>query len=205
MSNDESQRRHWDRHARTYDRQMTFMERRFLRDTRPWVCRQARGDTLEVAIGTGRNLPYYTENVRLSGVDLSPAMLDIARQRATELGRDVDLRLGTAHDLNFADATFDTVVCTLSLCAIPDDQRAVAEMVRVLRPGGLLLLADHVIGATRPVRALQRLIEMISVPAAGEHFRRRPIRHVQAAGLTIEQEQRFARGVIERLSARKAA
>ncbi|MFI7523772.1 class I SAM-dependent methyltransferase [Micromonospora globbae] len=205
MSSDESQRRHWDRHARTYDRQMSFVERRFLRDTRAWVCRQATGDTLEVAIGTGRNLPYYPENIRLTGIELSPVMLDIARQRATALERDVDLRLGTAHHLDFPDATFDTVVCTLSLCAIPDDQRAVAEMVRVLRPGGLLLLADHVIGATRPVRALQRLIEVISVPTAGEHFRRRPIRHVQAAGLTIEQEQRFARGVIERLSARKPA
>lgn len=205
MSTDESQRRHWDRHARTYDRQMSFVERRFLRDTREWVCRQATGDTLEVAIGTGLNLPFYPEDVRLTGVELSPAMLDIARRRARELGRGVDLQLGTAHDLAFPDASFDTVVCTLSLCAIPDDRRAVSEMVRVLRPGGLLVLADHVIGATVPVRALQRVIELISVPAAGEHFRRRPIRHVEAAGLAIEQHQRFARGVIERLAARKPA
>lgn len=205
MSTDESQRRHWDRHAPTYDRQMTFMERHFLRDTREWVSRQATGDTLEVAIGTGRNLPFYPEDVRLTGVELSPAMLDIARQRARDLGRTVDLQLGTAHDLAFPDATFDTVVCTLSLCAIPDDRRAVSEMIRVLRPGGLLLLADHVVGATVPVRALQRLIEVVSVPAAGEHFRRRPIRHVEAAGLTIEQHDRFARGVIERLTARKPA
>ncbi|MGC1213301.1 MAG: SAM-dependent methyltransferase, partial [Micromonospora sp.] len=90
------------------------------------------------------------------------------------------------------------------LCAIPDDHRAVDEMVRVLRPGGLLLLADHVVGATRSVRAIQRLIELVSVPAAGEHFRRRPIRDVAAAGLHIEK-QRFAAGVIERLAARKPA
>ncbi len=78
-------------------------------------------------------------------------------------------------------------------------------MVRVLRPDGLLLLADNVIGATRPVRALQHLIELVSIPRAGEHFRRRPLHHVQAAGLRIEQHQRFARGVIERLAARRAA
>ncbi len=203
MKTDESQRRYWDRHARGYDRQMSFVERRFLRDTRAWICGQAGGDTLEVAIGTGRNLPYYPQGVRLTGVELSPAMLDIARQRVSELGREVDLRLGTAHDLDFPDGRFDTVVCTLSLCAIPDDERAIGEMIRVLRPGGMLLLADHVAGATRPVRALQRLIELVSVPAAGEHFRRRPIRHVQAAGLNIEQHERFARGVIERLAARK--
>ena len=205
VSNDEKQRRHWDRHARGYDRQMSFMERRFLRDTREWVCRQAAGDTLEVAIGTGRNLPFYPDGVRLTGVELSPAMADIGLQRARELGRDVDLRLGTAHDLEFADGAFDTVVCTLSLCAIPDDRRAVTEMVRVLRPGGLLLLADHVIGATVPVRALQHLIELISVPVAGEHFCRRPILHVEAAGLMVEKHERFARGVIERLAARRPA
>lgn len=205
MSNDEKQRRVWDRQARGYDRQMAFIERRFLRDTRAWICRQAAGDTLEVAIGTGRNLPYYPGGVRITGVELSPRMLEIAGQRAAELGREVDLRLGTAHRLDFPDAAFDTVVCTLSLCAIPDDHRAVEEMVRVLHPGGLLLLADHVVGATRPVRAIQRLIELVSVPAAGEHFRRRPIRNVAAAGLHIEKHQRFAAGVIERLAARKPA
>ncbi|MEV5694766.1 class I SAM-dependent methyltransferase [Micromonospora globbae] len=203
MSTDEGQRRYWDRHASSYDRQMSFVERRFLRDTREWICRQASGDTLEVAIGTGRNLQYYPPELRLTGVELSPAMLEIARLRTTDLGRDVDLRLGTAHDLDFPDRSFDTVVCTLSLCAIPDDRRAVAEMVRVLRPGGLLLLADHVVGATWTVRALQGLVELVSVPTAGEHFRRRPVRHVQDAGLEIERRDRFARGVIERLAARK--
>ncbi|AXH93650.1 class I SAM-dependent methyltransferase [Micromonospora aurantiaca] len=205
MSDDEKQRRVWDRHAAGYDRQMAFIERRFLRDTREWICRQATGATLEVAIGTGRNLPYYPDSVRITGVELSPRMLEIAGRRATELGREVDLRPGTAHDLDFPDAAFDTVVCTLSLCAIPDDHRAVEEMIRVLRPGGLLLLADHVVGANRPVRAIQRLIELVSVPAAGEHFRRRPIRDVAAAGLHIEQHQRFAAGVIERLAASKPA
>jgi len=203
MGTDDSQRRYWDRQARTYDRQMGFVERHLLRDTRPWICGRAGGDTLEVAVGTGRNLPFYPDDVRLTGVELSPAMLDLARKRAADLGRAADLRLGTAHHLDFPDGHFDSVVCTLSLCAIPDDERAVAEMIRVLRPGGLLLLADHVAGATRPVRAVQRLIEFVSVPYAGEHFRRRPIRHVTAAGLVIEHHERFARGVVERLVARK--
>ncbi|MCI4066882.1 class I SAM-dependent methyltransferase [Micromonospora sp. R77] len=205
MSADEKQRRVWDRHAAGYDRQMSVLERRFLRDSRQWVGEQAHGDTLEVAIGTGRNLPHYPRDVRLTGVELSPNMLAIARRRAADLGREVDLRLGTAHRLDFPDGTFDTVVCTLSLCAIPDERRAVAEMARVLRPGGLLLLVDHVVGATRPVRALQRLIELVSVPTAGEHFRRRPLHQVEAVGLRVERQERFARGVIERLAARRPA
>src|SRR3982750_3511867 len=85
----------------------------------------------------------------------------------------------------------------------PDERRAVADMARVLRPGGLLLLADHVEADAWWARGIQRLIELASIPLAGEHYRRRPIRHVRALGLTIEAHRRFARGVIEQFAARK--
>lgn len=196
-------RRYWDKESKTYDKQMQFFERVFAPDSRVWVCGQAVGDTLEVAIGTGLNLPHYGDDVQLTGVDLSPAMLDLARRRAERLGRHVDLREADAHALPFAAASFDTVVCTYGLCAIPDDSRAVTEMNRVLRPGGLLLLADHIAGAAWPTRAVQRLFELFTVPLQGEHFLRRPLNHVEAEGLDIEQRERFKLGAIERLSARK--
>jgi ubiquinone/menaquinone biosynthesis C-methylase UbiE len=203
MSN-ERLRRYWDKHAASYDRQMDFAERRFFGDTRQWVCSQASGDVLEVAIGTGLNLEHYPrDGVRLTGVEWSPAMLDLARHRANRLGWTVDLRQGDAQALEFADASFDTVVCTFSLCAIPGDSKAVHEMARVLRPGGLLLLADHVAAAAGPVRALQWLIELVSVPVGGEHFRRRPLRLVEALGFAVERRDRFKLGIIERLTARK--
>jgi ubiquinone/menaquinone biosynthesis C-methylase UbiE len=196
-------RRYWDRHARGYDRQMRFFDRIAFGESRAWICGQATGQVLEVAIGTGLNLPLYPEGVELTGIEWSPAMLDRARRRAADLGRAADLREGDAHHLPFPDASFDTVVCTLSLCAIPDDQRAVAEMIRVLRPGGRLLLLDHVAGSTLPVRAVQRLIERVTIPLGGEHFRRRPLHHVQAAGLHLERHDRFKLGIVERLTARK--
>jgi SAM-dependent methyltransferase len=142
-------RRHWDRQSVGYDDKMDRAERLF-GDTRAWVCRQATGEVLEVAVGTGLNLGLYPGQVTLTGMDLSPAMLDVARRRATGLGRDVDLRVGDAQRLEFVDASFDTVVCTFGLCAVPDDGGAVGEMVRVLRPGGLLLLADHVVSTSWP-------------------------------------------------------
>ncbi|GAA3515335.1 class I SAM-dependent methyltransferase [Actinocatenispora rupis] len=195
--------RYWDRHAATYDAQMARIERRFFGDAREWVCGQARGDVLEVAVGTGRNLGHYPPGVRLVGVDFSREMLALARRRAAALGRTVALGVADAHALPFAAGTFDTVVATFSLCAIADDRRAVAEMVRVLCPGGYLLLADHVAGTAWPTRAVQALIELGSVPAGGEHFRRRPIRHVRAAGLTVERHDRYRLGVVERLAARR--
>jgi ubiquinone/menaquinone biosynthesis C-methylase UbiE len=198
-------RHYWDKHARTYDTQIAFWERRLFADGRQWVCHQAAGEVLEVAIGTGRNLPHYPTDVRLTGVEFSPAMLDLARRRADELGCQVDLRLGDAQALDLPDASFDTVVCTLSLCAIPNHQQAIAEMRRVLRPGGRLLLLDHVAGAPRWVRAVQWLLERLTGPLQGEYLRRRPFQQVQAEGFEVERQERSKLGIVERLAARKPA
>jgi len=198
-------RRYWDKHARNYDKQMAFWERRLFGDGRQWVCAQATGDVLEVAIGTGRNLPYYPQGIRLTGVDFSPTMLQLARRQADRLGRTVDLRLGDAQALQLPDASFDTVVCTFSLCAIPDEPQALAEMRRVLRPGGRLLLLDHVAGTSRWVRAVQWLLEQVTRPLNEEHLLRRPLLQVQAEGFQIERAERFKLGIVERLAARKPA
>jgi ubiquinone/menaquinone biosynthesis C-methylase UbiE len=198
-------RRCWDKTSVSYDRQMQFYDRVLLAGSRPWVCAQATGHTLEVAIGTGLNLPLYPAGAELTGIDFSPAMLGIAQTRARQLGRMVDLQIADAQALPFPDASFDTVVCTFSLCAIPDERRAVGEMIRVLRPGGLLLLADHIAGATWPVRRLERALELATVPLRGEHMLRRPLRQVQAEGLQIQRRERFKLGMVERLAARKPA
>jgi ubiquinone/menaquinone biosynthesis C-methylase UbiE len=195
-------RRYWNKHSASYDKQMRFFDRTLFKDSREWTCTRASGNTLEVAIGTGLNLPFYPQAVRLTGIDLSPAMLSIARDRASNLGRAVDLREADAHALPFPGASFDTVVCTFSLCAIPDEHLAVAEMKRVLKPGGALLLADHVAGSTRLVRAIQRLLEILTVPLGGEHFLRRPSTLVQNDGFEIEGQDRFNLGMVERLAAR---
>jgi ubiquinone/menaquinone biosynthesis C-methylase UbiE len=198
-------RRYWDKHARNYDKEMAFWERRLFAGGRQWVCSQATGEVLEVAIGTGRNLAFYPKDVRLTGIEFSPEMLALARKEADRLGLEADLRLGDAQALDLPDDSFDTVVCTLSLCAIPDDRRAVAEMRRVLRPGGRLLLLDHVAGTPVWVRAVQWLIERVTVPQSEEHLLRRPLLHVQAEGFEVERQERAKLGIVERLAARKPA
>src|SRR3954466_9900203 len=90
------QRRVWDEAAPSYDRQMALFERLLLGDGRAWVGRRVGGSVLEVALGAGVNLPHYPAGATLTGVELSPRMLGVARQRAVELGRDVDLREGDA-------------------------------------------------------------------------------------------------------------
>jgi len=175
----------YEKEARKYDREMNFFDRLLFAGAREWVCAQATGEVLEIGIGTGRNLPHYRHDVRLTGVELSPAMLEIARARARKLGRDVDLRVGDAQTLEFGDNSFDTVVCTLSLCTIPDDGAAVAEMGRVLRPGGRLLLLEHVRSPLLPVRLAQRLLDPLAVRFEADHLLREPLDHLRAEGFEV--------------------
>jgi ubiquinone/menaquinone biosynthesis C-methylase UbiE len=196
-------RRIWDCYAARYDRDMRVVERVLFGGGREWVCGQARGDVLEVAVGTGLNLPFYPPGVTLSGLDLSPAMLAVARDRALELRRDITLREGNAEALPFPDATFDTAVCTLGLCSIPDDRAAITEIYRVLRPGGQALLLDHVAAPSRTVRTGQRLLELITVPLAADHQTRRPLPLLVQAGFDIDRSVRSKAGTVERLRAVK--
>ena len=189
--------------APRYDRWMGLGERVFLgAEHRGWVCSQATGATLEVAIGTGLNLPHYPPDVRLTGIDLSPEMLELARRRAAELQMTVELRLADAQDLPFPDAAFDSVVCTYGLCSVPDEVRTIAEMDRVLAPGGSLLLVDHIRSSVPPIVWLQRLLELHPKRIKGE-LTRRPSMGVRAAGLRILRADRSRLGMVERLMARK--
>jgi ubiquinone/menaquinone biosynthesis C-methylase UbiE len=158
---------------------------------------------LEIAIGTARNLPFYPDDIRLTGIELSPPMIEIARKRAEELGREVDLRLGDAEALEFADESFDTVICTYSLCTIPDDRAAVREARRVLRPGGKFVLAEHVRSPVGIVRSIERLIEPLAVRFGGDHLMREPLEHLEAEGFTIEAVERSKLGIVELITAVK--
>lgn len=193
----------YDMMAPRYDRVIAIADRVLFADGRQWACAAATGQVLEIAIGTGRNLPFYPPGAQLTGVDLSPGMLARARTRAETLAHPVDLQLGDAQRLSFPDASFDAVVATLTMCSIPDDQAAVAEMARVLRPGGRLVLLDHVVSTSRPVRAVQRLLDPALVRLQGDHLLRDPEIAVRRAGLVIEELTRSRWGIVLRLAARK--
>lgn len=196
-------RRVQGRIAPSYDRRIGFFERVLFGGGREWVCSRAAGEVLEIAVGTARNLHHYGEDIHLTGIELSPEMLAVAHERQRDLGREADLRLGDAQALEFADERFDTVVCTLGLCTIPDAQRAVGEVHRVLRPGGRFLLLEHVRSPARLVRGVQRLLDPIAVRLEADHLTREPLEQLTAAGFAIEELERSKWGIVERVAARK--
>lgn len=199
----ERQRRQYAKEAPKYDEESGSAERWFFgSEHRGWACGRAIGGTLEVAIGTGLNLAKYPPDVCLTGIDITPEMLALARVRASDLGRPVALCESDAQALPFPDNTFDTVLSTYSMCSVPDEGRAVLEMKRVLKAGGRLILVDHVRSSVAPIYWIQRLMEL--APSRGKReLTRRPITHVLAAGLRIEETDRSRAGMIERLAARK--
>lgn len=192
----------YEKDAPRYDRTMGFFERLLFRDARRWVCSQASGDVVEIAIGTGLNLPHYPEGVRLTGIELSPAMLERARERAAELGREVDLRVGDATALDLPDDSVDTAVSTFTLCTIPDARAAVGEVRRVLRPGGRFVFAEHVRSPAAPIRFGQRLLNPLAVRFQADHLLREPLEYLSEHGFRLESVERYSAGIVERGVAR---
>ena len=119
------------------------------------------GRVLDVGVGTGLELPMFTPNVRIVGVDLSEPMLDIARKRVTQKGlaNVEDLRVMDAMNLEYPDASFDAVVAPYVVTVVPDPRRTLEEMARVTRPGGEIVIVNH-IGADRgPIAAIEAFME----------------------------------------------
>ena len=193
---------YWDGEAATYDRRTAFVERRLLSPARTWAAARVVGRTLEVAIGTGANLPYYAARpTRLTGVDLSAQMLAAASRRAAGLGVRIDLLQADVAALPFASGSFDTVLCTFSLCGVPDERDALREMGRVLAPGGRLVVADHVVSSAGAFRLLQRLLDATAPRESGEHHRRRPVLVVPDAGLVVAEQEASRFRLVERFVA----
>jgi ubiquinone/menaquinone biosynthesis C-methylase UbiE len=193
----------FDASANQYDKAMAFNEKLLFGDGRAWACSQARGKVLEIAIGTGLNLPFYPTNIELTGIEISAVMLEIARRRAQSIGREVELVIGDAQELPFPDQRFDTVICTIALCSIPDELKAAAEAYRVLRPGGRFVALEHVRSPNIIIRSLERLLDSYTVRTQGDHLLREPVEILWEVGFSIEYLQRRKLGIIERLIARK--
>ena len=188
----------WEKSAERYDNMMNWMDRRLFVGGREWLAERAKGKVLEVAVGTGRNLAYYPTDIDLVGIDLSPATLEMARERAVALGLDVELREADGQALPFEDETFDTVIAGLCMCNFPDPIKAVGEMKRVLKPGGSLVALDHVRSPVLPVRLVQRAINPLAVRFEGDHQTREPLEYYRHHGFEIVELERLKWGIVER-------
>lgn len=178
----------YDRIAWMYDLSEYFVESLAFRRWRRRLWSQVpSGNGLEVGVGTGKNIPYYPPEARVTAVDLSPKMLKRARRRANRTEADVELMEMNAERLEFPDNTFDWAVATFVFCSIPSPVHALRELSRVVKPDGRIYLLEHV-RIDRPV--LGRLMDIfnpIAVRLSGANINRQTVKNVEASGLTIER------------------
>jgi ubiquinone/menaquinone biosynthesis C-methylase UbiE len=180
-----------------YDAACTLLERTGLGRWRRRLCEGARGRVLDVGCGTGRNLPLLPPGT--VGSDLALDLLLRARGRAPA-ARLVQAR---AEALPFRDGAFDTVVSGLVFCSVDDPARGLAEVRRVLGPGGTLRMLEHVRSEhPRWARWQDRLQPVWTRVTGGCRPNRDTERAVEAAGFLIEAASRRARGNMRRLVAR---
>jgi ubiquinone/menaquinone biosynthesis C-methylase UbiE len=180
-----------------YDAMCALCERGGLGRWRRWLASYARGHTLDLGCGTGRNLPLLPPEARVIAIDPSPDAVGRARLRAPR----VPFVIARAEALPFRDASFDTVVSGLVFCSVGDPARGLAEVRRVLRPGGELRMLEHVRATSRWHARFQDWIQPVWTRVAGGcHPNRETETTVARAGFVIDE--RRAQGTMRRFRAR---
>jgi ubiquinone/menaquinone biosynthesis C-methylase UbiE len=195
-------RRIYEKDPAAYHRGMSTFTERLLAGRRRKVGEMVMGRLLDVGFGTGLSLPHYPLDVEVVGIDVSPAMLEFGRGVAASAGRSVELIVMDAERLAFADHSFDSVAFNLCLCTIPDPERAVAEAVRVARPGAPMIFLEHVRSHLLPVALIQDAINPVLVALQEDHMNRRTGDVIRRAGVQVESVDRWLLGFFNLVAGR---
>jgi ubiquinone/menaquinone biosynthesis C-methylase UbiE len=183
------------RFARMYVKAAARADRRGAADHRRRLLQDLGGQVVEVGAGNGLNFAHYPPTVtEVIAIEPEPTLRALAQQAAAEATVPVSVHDGTADDLPMADGEMDAAVASLVLCSVPDQGRALAELHRVLRPGGELRFYEHVIARCQPTRAILQIADhsgLWPALAGGCHPARDTGTAIEAAGFTIEHCERF--------------
>jgi phosphatidylethanolamine/phosphatidyl-N-methylethanolamine N-methyltransferase len=192
----------WDRLARHYG-VVEFLSEWYLKPFRKLLWAYAAGRVFEAGVGTGLNIAFYPTGARVTATDLSGAMMKRARERAHERKVDVSFEEADLCSLPFADRTFDSAVATFVFCSVPDPVTCLREMGRVVKPGGKILLLDHVRIDGPLIGPLMDRLNHATVRLAGEHINHRMDEFAQEAGFEILENRRLGMmGIIQFIVAR---
>lgn len=146
----------------------------------------ASGHVLEVGIGTGKNLPYYKQNIDLTAIDFSPGMLQISEQRKTQMDiKTLHLYEMDVQNLKFEENTFDTVISTFVFCTVPDPIAGLKEVYRVLKPHGKVIFLEHMKSKYLFLNSILYTMNILSKNLLGTSMIRETQKNIEQSGFTI--------------------
>jgi ubiquinone/menaquinone biosynthesis C-methylase UbiE len=198
-------RKRYDRLAFFYDLMEAPMENSKLAAWRKRLRKRIVGNQiLEVGVGTGKNLPYYPQDAKVTAIDISPRMLERAKKRAKSHGLEVHFQEMDVQNLAFADDCYDAVFATFVFCSVPDPVLGLRELLRVCKPQGRLLLLEHMRPGNPILGLLFDLLNPLVVRMMGANINRRTIENVQKAGWQILIEEHLASDIVRWIEAEPA-
>jgi len=192
-------REKWDWLSLTYDL-MTFGEDRRQGGEKRRLFAKIQGRTLLVSVGTGNDLRYVPPDCNLIAIDISPRMIARARAKARRDGVSVRLVLTDAQRLAFADQTFDTVLTVCTFCSIPDPVQGLQELHRILKPGGRLLMFEHVRSKIGPLALILDFMTFLS-RRFGPDLNRDTVGNVLQAGFRLQREENVYLDIVKTIEA----
>lgn len=194
----------YNRIAPIYDLMEGFIERcRFSRWRRLLWSKVEGPYILEVGVGTGKNFPYYPTNADVTAIDFSDKMLKQAEERASKQKLKVRLQQMDVQDLKFGDDTFDAVVASFVFCSVPNPVRGLLQVERVCKPGGKVILLEHVLSAHSVIGWLMNVANPLVVRMSGANINRRTVDNVIESGLVIEHITDLGAGIFKLIEAKK--
>ncbi len=197
-------RKRYDRIAPYFEGMEAVMEGLFFRNWRKRLWAKVEGHhILEVGVGTGKNFDYYPKDARITAIDFSGQMLKQAAQKRDRKAVNVELELMDVQSLYFADNSFDTVICSFVFCSVPSAAKGLKELYRVCKPGGQVLLLEHVISSNPVVAAVMNLLNPVVVALVGANINRNTVKSVKACAFTSVNVDERSSDIIKLIEARK--
>lgn len=173
----------YDRIAPFYDKLEGVLEALFFKRWRKRLWEKVKGkDILEVGVGTGKSLDYYPTNARMTAIDFSEKMLDQAKSKRRRSDTPIEMEVMDIQSLAYADNSFDTIAASFVFCSVPQPIKGLQELYRVCKPGGQVLLLEHVLSSNPIMARMMKILNPLVVWLIGANINRKTVKNVQACG-----------------------